>query len=401
MASFAYKGIDLDGALIKGMVDAEDSDVAATALAAKDLTVLSVKKASELSARLGFLAGKVMRRDVVEFARNLATVLRAGIPMLDGLEDIAQTSEKKPLRNAIYDIKNRVLSGSTLSDAFEANHRSFPDVLRRMVKIGEETGRLELSLTQVADHLQRLEDLSHTVKQALMYPIFVLVVIGGALIFWLVYVMPKLILVVVDMGVKLPLPTRIMLAVSEMLKSRWYLLPLIALAVLAGLRAAKKKESVRYYYDSLKMRLPLVKLFTFNGNLASFSEQMNILVVAGITIDRALTIVGDSMGSEVFRKALYRVKERILAGGRISEGVREQAIFPKMVARLIDVGETSGNLSDQFAFLSDFYSKRLHDVSEKLGKLLEPVMMSIVGAIFVFMMMAILLPMYEVIGKFK
>jgi len=114
-----------------------------------------------------------------------------------------------------------------------------------------------------------------------------------------------------------------------------------------------------------------------------------------------LTIVGDSMGSEVFRKALYRVKERILAGGRISEGVREQAIFPKMVARLIDVGETSGNLSDQFAFLSDFYSKRLHDVSEKLGKLLEPVMMSIVGAIFVFMMMAILLPMYEVIGKFK
>jgi type II secretory pathway component PulF len=343
----------------------------------------------------------VTRRDVIEFTRNLATMLRAGISIVDGLEDIAQATEKKPLKNAIYDIKDRILAGSTLSDALDANARSFPDVLTRLVRIGEETGRLELSLTEVADHLQRLDDLSATVKRALMYPIFVLVVIGGALIFWLVYVMPKLLSVVTEMGVKMPLATRIMLAVSDTVRSRWYVLPVILIGIIFGLRAAKKKESVRYYYDLVKLRLPIIKLFVFNRNLASFSEQMNILVVAGITIDRALTVVGDSMASEVFKRALYRIKERILAGSRISEAVREQTLFPKMVARLVDVGETSGNLSDQFAFIADFYSKKLHDVSEKLGKLIEPIMMSVVGVIFIFMMMAILLPMYEVIGKFK
>jgi type II secretory pathway component PulF len=410
MATFAYKGINIEGTLISGTFDAENTEAADVALASKDLTILSVARVSELSARLSFLSGGVKRRDVIEFTRNLATVLKAGISMLDGLGDIAQATEKKALRDTIYDIKDRILSGSTLSDALDANGQgrgrarrahAFPDILVRMARIGEETGRLELSLTEVADHLQRLDDLSGTVKRALMYPVFVLVVIGGVLIFWLTYVMPKLISVVVDMGVKMPLATRIVIALSDALKSRWYLLPLVVLALVALLIVARKKESFRYYYDSVKLRLPIVRLFVFYRNLAAFSEQMSILTVAGITVDRSLTVVGDSMGSEVFKRALYRVRDRILAGSRISEAVREQTVFPKMVARLIDVGETTGNLSDQFAFIFDFYSKRLDDVSEKLGKLIEPIMMSVVGLIFVFMMIAILLPMYEVIGKFK
>jgi type II secretory pathway component PulF len=405
MATFAYKGIDVEGTLINGSIDAASLDAARLDLASKDVTVLALKEASELSKRLSLLGGRVARRDVIELARSLATVLKAGISLLEGLGDIAQATEKKALRSAILEIRERILAGSTLSEAIgkgTAGRASvFPDILTRMVRIGEETGRLELSLSEVADHLQRLDDLAATVKRALMYPIFVLVVIGGALIFWIVYVMPKLLSVIVEMGVQMPLATRLMVVLSDSMRAYWYLLPVLAIGLFFGVRTARKKESVRYYCDLASMRLPVVKLFVFNGNLASFAEQMGILTLAGITIDRALTVAADSMGSEVFKRALHRIQERILAGSRISDAVREHAIFPKMVPRLIDIGETSGNLSGQFAFISDFYGKRLRDVSEKLGKLIEPLMMSVVGVIFVFMMIAILLPMYEVIGKFK
>jgi len=401
MATFAYKGIDPNGSLVTGRIDAENLDAANTVLAVKHLVILSIRKASEVSARLSSHLNRLAKRDVIELARSLATILRAGISLLDGLDDIGQATENKVLKNTVYDVKDRILSGSTLSEALGANKRVFPDVLVKMVRIGEETGRLELSLTEVADHLQRIEDLSHTVKRALMYPVFALVVITGALAFWLIYVMPKLIAVIAAMGVKLPLSTRVMMEVSYAVRSHWYLLPIIALALFVGIKAAKKNGSVRYYYDLTKMRLPIVRPFVFNRNLAALGEHMSLLVVAGITIDRALTIVGDSMGSEVFKRALYQVKHRILGGSRISEAVKEQSAFPRMVARLIQVGETSGNLGDQFSFISEFYGKKLNEASEKLGKLIEPVMISFVGAVFIIMMIAILVPMYEVIGKLK
>jgi len=234
-----------------------------------------------------------------------------------------------------------------------------------------------------------------------MYPLFVLTTIGAALIFWLVYVMPKLLAVITQMGVPMPLATRLMLVASNMVRSYWYILPFAIGALLVAIKAARKKEMVRYYYDMVKMRLPIIKLFVINKHLASFAEQMKIMVVAGITIDRALTVASDSVGSEVLKRALVRVKERILSGSRISEAIRENGVFPKMVVRLIDVGESSGNLSDQFAFLSDYYTEKLNDVSEKLGKMIEPLMMAVVGGIFALMMTAILLPIYEVVGKFK
>jgi type II secretory pathway component PulF len=401
MTTFVYKGINENGAVVSGTIDSVDLEYATLALSSKNLFVLKLKQSSEIAGKISLIFGRVKRRDIVEFSRNLASELKAGISMLDGLEDLALATDKKALKNATLDIKDRILSGSTLSDALAANGRIFPDILGRMTTIGEETGRLELSLMNVADHLQRLEDLSGTVKRALMYPIFILVVVTGALIFWLVYVMPKMLAVIAEMGVTMPLATRIMMVVSDETRHKWYLLPLVITGLLLALKGAVRNPSARYFFDRLLLHVPLVKAFLLNKRVASFAEQTSILIVAGITIDRALSVVADSTGSEVFKRALTRIRDRILSGSRISDAIRQEPVFPKMVSRLVDIGETSGNLSDQLEFLSTFYGKRLNDLSERLGKLIEPVMMVVVGAIFIFMIMAILLPMYEVIGKFK
>ncbi len=403
MVMFAYKGISIDGSLIRGAIEAENIDYAQKNLVSKDLSILSIRKTSSfLSAlNIGALSGQAKRRDVIEFVRSIGIILKAGIPILDALDDLGQAAEKKSLKNAIYDMKQRIESGSTLSDAFNANSRIFPDILIRMAKIGEETGRIELSLMDVAEHLQRIEDLSDTIKRALMYPIFVLVTTGGALLFWIIYVLPKLLSVIGEMGVKLPLMTRILFFMSNLFQARWYVLPLIPIVIIASIRLLKKKENGRYYLDLIKLKLPIVKLFAYNKYLASFAEQMKIMVVAGITIDKSLAIVSNSVGSEVFRRAIINIQEKILTGSRISDAIKEHSIFPKMVARMIDAGESSGNLDDQFAFLSDFYFKKLDDVSEKLGKMIEPVMMTIVGIVFACMIMAILLPIYDLVAKVK
>jgi type II secretory pathway component PulF len=403
MSMFSYRAIDTNGLIINGNVDAVSIDDARSNLMSGGLSVISVRKASRLLSGFstGSSPGRVKRRDIVELVRNMGVTLKAGITILDALEDVGQSAENKALKNAIYDIRDRITSGSTLSDAFNAHSRLFPDILIRMIRIGEETGRVELSLLDVADHLQRIEDLADMVKRALMYPVFVLFTTGGALLFWLIYVMPKLLTVIKEMGVKLPLITRLMFIISDFFQARWYLFPAAAAACIIGLKLAKGREGSRYYLDLVKLKIPIVKLFVHNKYLASFAEQMKIMTSAGITIDRSLVIVSNSVGSEVLKRAIVSVKERISAGGKISEAIKEHAIFPRMVVRMVDVGEASGNLADQFAFLSSFYFKKLDDVTEKLGKMIEPIMMTIVGVIFALMIMGILLPVYDLVSKFK
>ncbi len=400
---FAYKGIGVDGALAAGTVEAEDAANAERLLGARHLRVLSVKRTSAVAVALsnGSLPLRPSRRDAIEFARNMGAMIKAGIPILDALGDVSHTIEKKLFKDAVLDIRDRIISGSNLSDAFSVHPRIFPDILIRLVKVGEETGRLELSLLDVANHLERMEDLAVTVKQALVYPAFVFFVAGGALLFWVVYVFPKLISIIGELGGTLPLITRVMFSATALVRSSWYLLVLGIAAALLVIKVAKKKEAFSYYYDLFKMRLPIVKSLVHYKHVASFAEQMKIMTVAGITVDRSLTITAGALGSEVFKRALMHIRDRVSAGSRISDAIREHDIFPNMVSRLVEVGESSGDLGGQFAFLSEYYFKKLDQISARLGKMVEPLMISVVGLIFVLMVMAILLPIYDVVTKLK
>ncbi|MDI6728295.1 MAG: type II secretion system F family protein [Thermodesulfovibrionales bacterium] len=402
MNYYSYKAIDPDGAMVKGVAEGEDIASVYGDLSSKGLYILSVKKANAAIANIKkvFMARKIKRRDVIEFANNLSVMLRAGVPLLTALGDITATTENKYLKTTIADIKRQTEMGMRFSDAVELHKSVFPDVFVRLIKVGEETGRLERSLADVASHLQRMEDLAAAIKRALIYPTFAIVTTMGALIFWLAYVLPKIMTTLKEMGVKLPLITRILLHVSDFTKAYWYLIPLLPVAFFFAVQGLKQKEITRYYVDAIKIKLPIVKLVVYNKLLALFSEQLRILIVAGLTIDRSFDIIADVMGSEVFKRAIISSKDSISSGSRISDALREHAVFPPLVVRMVDIGETSGNLDEQFAFLSDHYLKKLDDISEKMGKMIEPIVIAVIGILFAIIIVGLMFPLYDLITQF-
>jgi general secretion pathway protein F/type IV pilus assembly protein PilC len=402
MNYYSYKAIDADGIMIRGVAEGEDIGDVYGSLSSKGLYILNVKKASRALSDLKrvFEARKVKRRDVIEFANNLSVMLRAGVPLLTAVGDIGITTDNKYLQNIIADIKRQTELGMRFSDAVETHKNIFPDVFVRLIKIGEETGRLERSLSDVAGHLQKMEDLSSAIKRALIYPSFAIVTTMGALIFWLAYVLPKIMTTLKEMGVKLPLITRLLLYASDFTKAYWYLIPLMPVAGFIAVQFLKRKEFTRYYVDIIKLKFPIVKLVVYNKLLALFSEQLRILIVAGLTIDRSLDIISEVIGNTVFRRAILRTKESISYGSRISDALREHPIFPPLVVRMVDIGETSGSLDDQFAFLSEHYLKKLDDISDKMGKMIEPIVIAVVGILFAVIIVGLMLPLYDLISTF-
>jgi len=402
MGTFSYKAIDQDGALKSGTADADTIETVYSDLAARGLNVLDVAKAGRLTTGIakGFSSWKVKRSEIAEFAANLSVIMKAGVPILDALGDISHTLDNKYLMRVVDDIRERIQSGTSFSNALAQHPGVFPDIFIRLATIGEETGRLEGSIGEVAEHLQKMEDLAGMVKRALIYPIFALVVTGGALAFWIIYVLPKIMVIIKDMGIPLSFITKLLFTASNLMQSYWYVVLAVPVAVFIILKALKQKEGTRFYVDFLKIKLPIVKQFVYNKLLAMFSEQLRILVVAGITIDRSLVIVGNAIGSEVFKRVLLRVRDQIMTGSRISDSMRQESIFPPLVTRMVDIGETSGNLDSQFGFLSNYYYKRLSDISEKLGKMIEPLLIAVVGVIFAVIIIGLLLPIYDVVVKF-
>lgn len=400
MTTFSYQAVDMAGARQNGFIDAVSAEVAAQDLVSRGYMVLSITAGgSSLEQWLRRITKpRVKRADVIELANSLSVMMGAGLPITTSLADIIEATPNPTLRNILNGIKQEIEQGSTFSDALDRHGDTFPDIFTRLVRVGEETGRFEKSLADVAEHLQRVEDLTAAIKKALIYPAFAIVTTGGALIFWLVFVLPQIIGTIKGMGVKLPLLTRFLMGASSMTQKYWYLAPVVIALGYVILKLARKHERGSYLIDAAKLRLPIYKLIEYNRLLALFAEQMRILIVAGLTVDRTLGIVSSVVNSAVFRKAFDQIREDITYGSTIADALRKHPVFPLMVVRLVSIGESSGSLDSQFSFLATHYLKKLDEISDKLGKIIEPVVIGFIGIMFAVIIMGLLLPVYDLIS---
>ena len=400
MAFYSYTAVNSDGTLIKGAMEGSDIETVRDTIASFGLYVITLRKLSHYNSyiRKLVLTRSVRRPEIVEFARNLSVMLKAGIPILKALSDIADGLENKYLQQTINRMRRKIEFGSSFSEA-AACFNVFPDIFIRLSRIGEETGNLERSFSDVATHLEKMEDLSSSIKRALIYPAFAIVSTIGALLFWLVYVLPQVMEIFRNMGLALPLPTRILLHMSDFCRSYWYLLLITPVALLIFIKLLRRKEKIRYYTDLLTIKLPVIKHITHNRLLALFTEQIRILTVAGITIDRSLETISGVISNEVFRNSIGRIREEIALGSRISDAIGKEKVFPTLVTRMIDVGESSGNLDKQFADLSEHYLKKLDGISQKIGTMIEPIVIGVIGSLFALIIMGLLLPIYDLVAK--
>ena len=403
MNNYLYKAVDANGGVIKGIVEGLDASSVRNNLTNRGLYVLYIKDSSKFLKAINdkLTTWRIKRKDVIEFASNLAIMIRAGVPILSALEDIITTMTNESMKSTLIDIRKNIEMGVKFSDALNIHKSVFPDILIRLARVGEETGRLDQSLLEVSKHLQKLDDLAATVKRALIYPLFSLITTGVAIVFWLAYVLPKIMQVIIGLGVEMPLLTKILYEISKVTEKFWYVLLIIPILIVITIQVMKVKLYTRYYWDLIKIRLPLVRLLLHNRLLALFAEQMRLLISAGITIDRSFDVAADVMGNEVFKRAIINSKMDIMAGRKISDAMGAQSIFPPLFIRMVSIGEASGNLDQQFGFLAEHYYKIVDDISEKIGKMIEPILMIILGLMMGLMIAGVLLPMYDVFSKIK
>lgn len=401
MPIFLYKTIDEDGAIMAGAIESADISSAQEYLEARKLYIIKIRSQGRLIANIRGRVRRwnVKRIDIIEFSRNISAMLKAGIPILSSLTDIMGMVENIHFRQVIGDIKRMIEGGMGFSEAVEVHRDTFPDIFLRLVKIGEETGRLDKSFSDIADHLQKMEDLSAAIKRALIYPAFTIVATGSGLVFWLVYVLPKILASLIEMGVKLPFMTRALLVISNFAQGYWFLVLLVPAAAYITAQILKRNERARYYFDSVQLRLPIIKLIVYNKALALFSEQLRILIVAGITIDRSFNIISDVIGNAVFKKAIASSENAISAGSTIADAMKAQGIFPPLMLRMVSVGEVSGTLEQQFTYLSEYYLKKLDDISQKMEKMMEPIVIGVVGFAFAVIIIGLMMPVYDLVAN--
>lgn len=403
MPVFVYTVLDPTGATKKGQLEAETLEEAERSLEASGFIVLKLKKAGLLASsykdKLALF--KVSRPEIIETIRNLSTILSAGIPLLEAIEDALVTTTNREIKSSLEEIKKNLIQGSTFSEALKKQKHIFPEIVINLAYIGETTGRLDVSLKDAANHLQRIEDIVGMIKRALMYPAFALVTTTGALIFWLVYVLPKILVIMKEMQVKIPLVTRILMVASDFVSNRWYVIVGFILSMVVIYILMKRRPSTKYYIDLLKINFPIIKHIVYNKLLALFSEQMRILISAGILIDRCFESTAKAIDSEVFKRAIEKIRQNVIEGVGIANSMREHKVFPPIVIRMVDVGEKSGNMDEQFKFLSDYFFDRLQVFTEKLGKLIEPILIGVVGGVFAMVAIGLLMPLYDLITKVK
>ncbi len=338
--------------------------------------------------------------DLIDFCKSMSVMLRAGVPLTVALEDYIDITTNRMLKRALLDVLEEVKSGESLSNALEKREFVFPRVMVRVIRIGEETGNLEKAFKDVAEHFIRVDTLKSNIKRALMYPTFVVFATFGALVFWLVYVLPKITSLFKEMGVKLPAITLFVMAVSDFFQ-RYFLYIVAVFGVLFVVLwiLKRKSEKVAYILDYVLLKIPVLALILNNFFLAFVAEYMRLLIMAGSTIDRCLELVAESVGNLVYRKAILRIKEHVVMGESLSVAFSKERIFPKFFVRMIKSGEESGLMDEQLQFAAEAYYERLDDISQKIGKMLEPIILVLVGGLFAIIMISLLMPIYDLVSK--
>jgi len=400
MNIYLYKAIDPNGKLLKGLIKAQNEALAIDNLIAKNFYVVSLYSIPKIFLPLlTFFSPKIKNIELIEFAKNLSIMLKAGIPLTTALSDISENIKKEKLKRIISDLKELVEKGVSFSQAISYHGEVFPHIFQYLIKIGEETGRLDKSLDDLAEHFQKIEDLKTAIKRALIYPIFATAASFAAMGFWIVYVLPKIVSAMRDMGIKIPFITNLLVEIGVILQKYFYLTPVIVFIFIVAFKIFKKNEKFQWATSYLSFNLPIFKQIFYTRSVALFCEQMRILFSAGIPIDNALDMTAEVINNELMKKAIKNAKEKILTGNPISESLKEEKIFPSLLIRLVHVGETSGRLEEQLNFLNNHYTAYLREYSARLGKVIEPVMIGIIGVFFAIVLVSLLSPLYELISK--
>ncbi len=346
----------------------------------------------------GIVVGKPRLKDIAEFVRNVATYLESGVSVQEALEDLSETADSKAIRYASQKILKTLAEGYTFSEALD-KVGFFPNIVVSMAKIGEASGNMDATLKDAADYLDRVISIRSAAKRAMVYPIFSLLAILGAFAFWTVYVLPKLTDLFTSQGMQLPLATRMLISISNFMQNYWYALFIFLIAIVLSFPFFMRLKKFRYYVHEFLWKAPIVGLIVRNSQVAFYFQYLALLTSSGVTITESLETMENAVTNDYFLKAIGGMNEKLRAGRSLSEVIKKANIFDRIVVRMIAVGEVTGNMDEQMRRLSDMYFEKVQNLVEVIGKLIEPVILGFIGVIFIFFVLALIQPIYNMIGN--
>jgi type IV pilus assembly protein PilC len=397
MAIFDYKARDLEGKVVVGAVEAPTEKVAQDVLKEKDLVILSVNERKRLTlfqSSFGFLK-RVPRKDVVLFARQLAVMISATVPIVQALRILVKQTDNINFKIIISEIADEVDGGAKLSATLARYPGVFSQFFINMIRSGETTGKLDETLNYLADQQEKDYDLLSKIRGAMIYPAFVMggmLVVGTAM---MIFVIPKLTEVIEQSGAELPFSTRVLIGTSGFLQHWWWALfvGLAGVAVLA--RGYVRTAAGHRQYDRIKVRLPIFGQIFQKIYLVRFARALSTLIVSGIPVTRALEIVADVVGDTTYHQLTKDTIKEIEAGNSIATAFVKSNDVPPMLPQMMVVGEQTGKLDLVLEKLANFYAKELENLIANLTSLIEPLILVLMGGAVATMVMAILLPMYN------
>lgn len=398
MAKYEYTGVSSSGKQIHGQLQAASRDEAISLLRKRKMRVVSVRrKMGQLSLELA--PQRVKLQDMSRFTRQFAAMTSAGLPLIQCMDILASQTENKTLAEAVRRISGDIQGGSSLADALARHPKIFSALYCNMITAGEASGNLDGVLLRLADYLEKAHALRRKIKGAMTYPVILGVVAVGSTALLLTFVVPRFAEMFVDLGGQLPLPTRIVMVVSDFLQAYfWWGIGAIA-AFIFALNRTYKTEKGAYYLDSLKLKIPVLGELERKSAISRFSQSLATLLTSGVSIIEALSITAKTAGNKVLEKGLFVTLEKITGGQTIAEPLTDTGIFPPMVTHMIAVGERTGDLADMLTKISQFYEEEVDAAVDALTSVIEPVMIVLLGIVIGGILIAMYLPMFDMINQ--
>ncbi|MBN1872377.1 MAG: type II secretion system F family protein [Candidatus Omnitrophica bacterium] len=359
-----------------------------------ELMKTEAKDSSQVTVNKGRF--RVKSREITIFSRQLASLLKAGVPILHAINIIQEQSENRDLKSVLTDVYNSVKEGSTLSSVMSKYPRVFPSLYIAMVRSGENSGSLPEVLLRIADYRAKEDEMISRFRMALAYPILMACVGIATVVFMLTFVMPRLMGIFSNIGKELPLPTQILIAISQGLREwwMWIILGVIAFAVVAKLQSSTKTGKVSLSIFSLHM--PILGNFVLKSELSRFCRTMEMLIKNGIPILNALETSIPVLENEIIKNKLYTSYKDLEQGGSFGKSLKDADLFPLFMSNLVIVGEESGQLEDALGEIADCYERDTDEMMKVMSSLLEPLMILVMGLIVGFIVISMLLPIFQI-----
>lgn len=408
MPSFAYQAKDSAGRSVNGIIEAENERVLRAKLREMNyfVTGITEKGGGVLQTDIGAILGKfrgVGEQALVVFARQFATMINAGLAMVRCLDVLSIQTEDKNLKDVITAVRKDVEGGSTLANALGKFPKVFSQLFVNMVRAGELGGILDEVLNRLATFLEKDYNLKKKVKAAMTYPGAILAMAVLIVFFLVTFIMPTFVQLFTGMNMKLPWPTKIMIAVTNGARNWIVDLIIVAIAVVAFVlfRRYVSTPTGRLQYDKFKLKLPVFGTLIRKVAISRFCRTLGALLQSGVPIMQALEIVGKASGNEVVAQTVGRVRESVREGESIALPLQLSGLFPPLVTQMVAVGEETGNLDGMLAKIADFYDVEVEYMLASLTSLLEPLLILVMGFVVGFIVISVFLPLYQIIGNIK